>query len=290
MAQRLDEARARERAVEGSRRELVAWISHDLRTPLASIRAVAEALEDGVVEEPEAVAHYLRTLRTEADRLAGLVDDLFELSRITAGDLRLEMEPVALEDLVSDALSAASVVAVAKQVSLDGRMGGDARDLMASTPEVARVLSNVLDNAIRHTPAGGRVSVEAGFIDGSAYISVQDECGGIVAADLDRVFEPAFRGEAARTPRAHGAGGAGLGLAIARGLVEAHSGDISVTNAGQGCRFIVRLPASPRSKPPSEAPGQDGAHSVPAAGRAPARSATPATQGTRSTPTAGPAR
>ena len=242
MAGRLDEARARERAAEGSRRELIAWISHDLRTPLASIRAVAEALEDGVVEEPEEVARYLRTLRTEADRLAGLVDDLFELSRITSGDLRLELQPASLGDLVSDALAAASVVASAKHVRLDGRMAGGAADLLASTPEVARVLSNVLDNAVRHTPPGGTVAVEAGVDGGIAYVAVQDECGGILSRDLDRVFEPAFRGERARTPRGDGAGGAGLGLAIARGLVEAHHGEISVANEGGGCRFVVRLP------------------------------------------------
>ncbi len=291
MAQRLDEARSRERAAEGSRRELIAWISHDLRTPLASIRAVAEALEDGVVAEPDEVARYLRTLRTEADRLAGLVKDLFELSRISAGDLRLELEPVALEDLVSDALSAASVVATAKRVRLDGRMLGTTVDLMASTPEVTRVLSNVLDNAIRHTPPDGHVSLEAGFDGQAAYVSVQDECGGIVAPDLDRVFEPAFRGEAARTPRAEGAGGAGLGLAIARGLVEAHRGEISVTNAGRGCRFVVRLPTSPRRSAPSATSGEHGAPAGPTG--EPARVSTaspPARPGTRTAPTAEPGR
>jgi signal transduction histidine kinase len=245
MARKLDEARGRERAAEASRRELIAWISHDLRTPLSAIRAVAEALEDGVVDEPGEVARYLRTLRTEADRMAGLVDDLFELSRITSGALNLEFHPVSLGDLVSDALAAASVVASSKGVRLDGAMRGDDVDLLASTPEVSRALTNVLDNAVRHTPEGGTVSVEAQVAQGVAYIAVQDGCGGIRSQDLDRVFEPAFRGEMARTPRGEGVGGAGLGLAIARGFVEAHRGDISVTNEGPGCRFLVRLPAEP---------------------------------------------
>ena len=114
-------------------------------------------------------------------------------------------------------------------------MQGEATDLFASTPEVARALSNVLDNAVRHTPPGGTVTVEAGLADGIAFVAVQDECGGIRSRDLDRVFEPAFRGEVARTPRGDG-GGAGLGLAIARGIVEAHRGDISVANERRGCR------------------------------------------------------
>ncbi len=243
MTARIDAAITHERAADRSRRELITWISHDLRTPLAAIRAVAEALEDDLIEDPEEVARYHRALRTEADRLADLVDDLFELSRINSGTLRLDLQPVSLTDLVSDSLAAASIVASAKQVRLDGTMSGEATDLLASTPEVTRALSNVLDNAIRHTPPGGTVSVEAGVDDGTAYVAVEDGCGGIPPGDLDRVFEPAFRGEPARTPREEGAGGAGLGLAIARGIVRAHRGDISVSNVGPGCRFIVRLPS-----------------------------------------------
>jgi signal transduction histidine kinase len=243
MTARLDEVMTRERIADRSRRELIAWVSHDLRTPLAAIRAVAEALEDDLIDDPAVVARYHRTLRSEADRLAGLVDDLFELSRINSGSLQLDLQPVSLKDLVSDSLAAASVVASAKQVRLDGTMCGETADLMASMPEVARALSNVLDNAIQHTPTGGTVSVEAGVDGGNAYVAVEDGCGGIPPGDLDRVFEPAFRGEPARTPRPDGAGGAGLGLAIARGLIRAHRGDISVSNVRLGCRFVLRLPS-----------------------------------------------
>jgi len=242
MAERLADAHERERALEASRRELVAWVSHDLRTPLAGIRAMAEALEDGVVADPETVSRYHGRLRVEADRLTGMVDDLFELSRIHAGALRLQLERVALGDLVSDALAAADPLASAKGVRLHGAVAGTP-DVAVSVDEVSRVLRNLLHNAIRHTPSDGTIVVESGTDAAYAYVAVHDACGGIPEQDLDRVFDVAFRGEAARTP-AH-EGGAGLGLAIARGLVEAHSGAISVENTGAGCRFVVRLPLSP---------------------------------------------
>jgi signal transduction histidine kinase len=244
MSAQLEAARARERALEASRRELVAWVSHDLRTPLAAVRAMAEALEDGVVSDPETVARYHRQLGLEVDHLAGLVDDLFELSRTQAGVLELHLEPVALGDLISDALAGAAPVAQAKGVRLEGRLDGHPPALALSTPEVARALRNLLENAIRHTPADGTVRVEAGIDESHAYVAVADACGGIPAPDLDRVFDIAFRGEAARSP---GNGtGAGLGLAIARGMVEAHGGELTVGNEGPGCRFVVRLPLEAR--------------------------------------------
>lgn len=238
---RLAESRQQAAAIEESRRELVAWVSHDLRTPLAGIRAMVEALEDGLVDEPETVARYYRTLRQEADRLAGLVDDLFELSRIHAGALNLALERVALDELVSDAVAGVAMAADAKGVELHGQVGAPPPVVELSIPEMARVVRNLLDNAIRHTPAGGAVRIEA-TIDPArqaALVSVIDGCGGIPAPDLPRVFEMAYRGDAARTPSD---GGAGLGLAVARGLVEAHQGEISVTNEGDGCRFTIRLP------------------------------------------------
>ncbi|MEO7837102.1 MAG: HAMP domain-containing sensor histidine kinase [Acidimicrobiales bacterium] len=240
MSTRLDQARARERSLDASRRELVAWVSHDLRTPLAGIRAMVEALEDGVVTDAPTVERYHRTMRLEVDRLAGLVDDLFELSRIQAGALELHLEPASLSDLISDALAGASVVADAKGVLLKGCLNGPAPELEVATPEVLRVLRNLLDNAIRHTPSAGQVYLEAGVLDHHAVVSVLDSCGGIPSGELDRVFDLAFRGDSARTPE-H-LGGAGLGLAIARGIVEAHHGDIAVRNEEDGCRFTLRLP------------------------------------------------
>lgn len=235
----LNVARARERAMEDSRRELVAWVSHDLRTPLAGIRAMVEALADGVVTDPATVARYHATLVRETERLTQLVDDLFELSRIQAGTLDLELERVGLADLVSDAIAATGAVAVARGVELDGQMHGSAPEVAASVPDLARVIHNLLDNAIRNTPRGGHVRVEAGTEGGHAVLSVSDGCGGIPSHEIDRVFDLAFRGDVARTP---GDGGGGFGLAIARGLVEAHQGEIDVANEVGGCRFTIRLP------------------------------------------------
>jgi signal transduction histidine kinase len=238
------EARARERAAEASRRELVAWISHDLRTPLAGIRAMAEALSDGVVCTPDDLAAYAGRIRRETERLSDMVDDLFELSRITAGALQLQLSAVPLHDVVSEAVAAQAPVAARRGV----RVLASAATwpvVRGSDPELARVVRNLLANAIRHTPASGTVVVGAGVSDGEAWLRVDDACGGIPEADLSRLFEVAFRGSKARTP---GPGdrdvdpGAGLGLAIARGLVEAHSGRIAARNYGPGCRFEVHLP------------------------------------------------
>lgn len=241
---RLEESRARERALEESRRELVAWVSHDLRTPLAGIRAMAEALEDGVVKDEATTARYHTGLRHEADRLAVMVDDLFELSRINAAALSLTLQEVSLADLVSDAVASAQPVAAAKGVRVVGGAGDELPAVEGSVPELGRVLRNLLSNAIRHTPADGVVSVVAGAEGESVYVDVSDACGGISAEDLPRVFDVAYRGTVARTP--DGDGGAGLGLAIARGLVEAHQGDITIRNEGAGCRVRVRLPAQLR--------------------------------------------
>jgi signal transduction histidine kinase len=238
---RLAEAQAQASALERSRRELVAWVSHDLRTPLAGVRAMVEALEDRVVEDPETVARYYATMRREIDRLAGLVNDLFELSRIQSGSLALDIEAVALDELVGDAVAGAAIAAAAKGIDLRGEVGEPSPVVELSTPEMVRVVRNLLDNAIRHTPPGGVVVITAGVDDSgeAAEVSVQDACGGIPERELDSVFEMAYRGDAARTP---GDGGGGLGLAVARGLVEAHHGEISVHNQGPGCRFTVRLP------------------------------------------------
>jgi signal transduction histidine kinase len=234
-----DEARERERLAEASRRELVAWVSHDLRTPLAGLRAMAEALEDGVVSDADTVADYHRRMRGESDRMAELVDDLFELSRINAGALRLTIAAVSLGDVVSDAIASAEPVAAAQRVRLVAE-GGQWPTVRGSEPELSRIVANLLRNAIRHTPSDGTVSVTGGRDELGGWFAVSDCCGGIPEADLARVFDVAFRGETARTPRA--AAGGGLGLAIVRGLVEAHRGQVVVRNVDGGCRFVVHLP------------------------------------------------
>jgi len=238
---RLDEARDRQQMLESSRRELVAWVSHDLRTPLAGMRAIVEALEDGVVADPATVERYLGTLREEVDQLAALVDDLFELSRTQAGALHLHFQLVSLGDLVSDVLAGSAPVAAAKGVQLEGRLVGPPPDLEVSAPEVLRALRNLLENAIRHTPSDGSVIVEAGIdrdVPDYAYVAVRDNGGGVPAEDIARIFDVAFQGDRARTPGA----GAGLGLAIAKGFVEAHRGRLDVANDNGGAVFTMRLP------------------------------------------------
>jgi signal transduction histidine kinase len=233
------EAREKERQAEAGRRELVAWVSHDLRTPLAGLRAMAEALEDGVVADPDTVAEYHRRIRTETDRMSELVDDLFELSRINAGALRLSLESVSLGDVVSDAVASAAPLAAAAGVRLVAGQG-EWPTVAGSEPELSRIVGNLLRNAIRYTPSDGTITVTGGRDDAGGWVAVSDDCGGIPDADLPRVFDVAFRGAPARTPEKETGGG--LGLAIVRGLVEAHKGQVSVRNVDGGCRFEVHLP------------------------------------------------
>jgi signal transduction histidine kinase len=237
-AARLAEQRARDAALEASRRDLVAWVSHDLRTPLAGLRAMAEALEDGVAEDP---ARYHRQMRVEVDRLSGLVDDLFELSRIQAGALSLAYEQVLAADLVSDTIAAADPLAKAGGVRLAGTASGPL-PVRADGRELGRALANLVVNAIRHTPTDGSVTVSANPTDeGDAVVlAVTDGCGGIPDRDLDRVFDVAWRGNAERNAEA----GGGLGLAIVRGIAEAHGGAVAVHNVEGGCRFELRIPAT----------------------------------------------
>jgi signal transduction histidine kinase len=254
--ERLAQARSRERALEASRRELVAWVSHDLRTPLAGLRAMAEALEDQVVIDPREVSQYHTQIRREVDRLTLMIDDLFELSRIHAGALRLSRRMVGLEDVVAEVVASAEPVARAKGVRLTGA-AVRGMPVFVDSAEMGRALRNLVTNAIRHTPSDGVVDVLAEAQGGMACVAVSDACGGIPPEDLPRVFDVAFRGESARTPGPQE--GAGLGLSIARGIVEAHSGQIAVRNAGSGCQFLIRLPLghpSPSAPAPAGPPGR----------------------------------
>ena len=236
---RLGRSRAREQALEASRRELVAWVSHDLRTPLAGLRAMAEALEDQVVTDPREVSRYHTQIRVETDRLAKMIDDLFQLSKIHAGTLRLSPRLVGLEDLIAEVAASTEPVARAKGVRLTGA-AAPGMAVLIDPAEFGRAVRNLVTNAIRHTPPNGTIELVGTIQSGLACVSVADECGGIPPGDLPRVFDVAFRGESARTPDP--SGGAGLGLSIARGIVEAHSGKINVRNTGPGCQFVISLP------------------------------------------------
>lgn len=241
-SERLARSRAREQRLEESRRELVAWVSHDLRSPLAGLRAMTEALEDGLADDP---ARYHRQIRSEVDRMVRMVDDLFELSRIHAGALRLSLEPVLLGDLVSEALASADPVARSRGVRLGGTVD-EGLEVVADAAGLSRVVANLVMNAIRHTPADGAVRVIGRSTPDGIELAVTDGCGGLTPEEIDRVFDVAWQGSRARTPDAEAAfgSGAGLGLAIVRGIVEAHHGSVSVDNQLPGCRFLVRLPSA----------------------------------------------
>jgi signal transduction histidine kinase len=235
----LEASRERERLLDQSRRDLVSWVSHDLRTPMASLMAMTEALEDGLAADPR---RYLAQMRRDVGRLTTMVDDLFELSTIQSGVMVPQIVPVVLRDLVSDTIASADAVARARGVHLGGEIPDGVR-VNADPAALSRAISNLLMNGIRHTPSDGAVHVRAQRLPGGVEVSVTDGCSGIPDSELDRVFEMGWRGSSARTPgEDHGAG---LGLAIVRGIVEAHRGEVQVENLvpGPGCRFRILLPA-----------------------------------------------
>lgn len=240
--------REQERAAERSRRELVAWVSHDLRTPLAGIRAMGEALADGVVTDSADVARYAEQIGRETNRLSGMVDDLFEMSKINAGALRLALEPVDLRELIDEVLAANRPSAERASIDLHADQPDTRIMVSADDRALGRVLTNLVSNAIAHTPPGGQVAISAGTAGDHAWARVEDTGPGIAEPDLPRIFEIAYRGTAARSPVAADGvpAGSGMGLAIAAGLVAAHHGDITVENRDRGCRFEVRLPLTER--------------------------------------------
>jgi signal transduction histidine kinase len=240
-SRRLAESREAVAAIDASRRELVAWISHDLRTPLASLRAMAEALEDGLAEDPQ---RFHRQMRVQVDHLSGMVDDLFELSKIQSGTLSLTLEPISVYDLVSDAVADVAPLAASRSITLL-ETTADGLLVVGDPRELTRVVVNLSLNAIQHSPIGAEISISAQPDGaGNAVLSVQDCGGGIPEHDLPKVFEAGWRSAPARgLEDALGSSGAGLGLAIVHGIVTAHQGAIAVSNVAGGCRFDVSLPA-----------------------------------------------
>jgi signal transduction histidine kinase len=243
MARALEDAAEREREMEQARRDLVAAVSHDLRTPLASTRALIEALADGVAADPQTERRYLSSASRELAHLSRLVEDLFELARIDAGILQLTLEEASLHDLISDTISSFQPQADQRGVHLVGEVVGDVDPVLANPSRLQRVLHNLVSNALRHTPADGTVALRATPEGEEVRVEVADTGEGIAAKDLPLVFERSFHGEQSRTrTEKDDAPGAGLGLAIARGLVEAHGGTIDVeSDPGRGSCFYFTL-------------------------------------------------
>jgi signal transduction histidine kinase len=245
MIEQLRGEEARRGASERARRGLVVAISHDLRTPLAALRVLVEAVEDRIVTGATR-ERYLKEMRTHVGVLSSLIEDLFELSRAQAGELQLASRPVELGELVSETVAAMRAPGEERGVTViadplpDG--GGGAGLLAVVDPEqIRRVLLNLLDNAIRYTPPGGTVTARASRRDGAIEVEVADDGCGIARAESARVFEAFYRGggNLARSGR-----GAGLGLAIARAIVEAHHGEMRLAPSQAGTRVCFSLPAS----------------------------------------------
>lgn len=240
MAEQLQAADKKQRDLESLRRDLIAWVGHDLQTPLTSMRAVLEALSDGVVDEPEMVKRYLATAQRDVMSLSALIDDLFQMSQLDAGGFPLHRAPASLNDLVSDTLESFSQLARQQGINLEGEVESDVDPVFMDTQAIGRVLNNLISNALRHTAAQGRVSVWVRRTSHGVEVTVSDTGEGIRPQDIPHIFERFYRGEKSRN---RGTGGAGLGLAIARGIVKAHGGDIQVqSELGKGTQFSFYLP------------------------------------------------
>jgi signal transduction histidine kinase len=221
--------------IEEARRQLVAAASHDLRTPLASLRLLVESIDDGVATG-ETRDRYLAEIRTHVAVLSDLIDDLFELSRIEAGDISWTMRQVELHGLIGDTVAAMRAPAAERGVTIAAELPAGEVVAEANAEKVQRVLFNLIQNAIRHTPADGSVTVRARATGGGVEVEVADDGEGVPAGEGERVFEAFYRGDAAR-----GEDGAGLGLAISRAIVEAHGGKIWLEDGMPGTRVHFTL-------------------------------------------------
>ena len=235
MQSQLQRSRLRERAVEEARRELVAWMSHDLRTPIGRIKAIVEALGDGIITNAAEVSDYHARLLKEVDRLGTLVGDLLELNRINAGALNLEPERVSLREVVSESVASFNVIAASRDVTLNGPEHVDA-DVLMSVTHFERALANLLDNALRYSHPGGVVDVGVSETEESVSVFVDDACGRVDVDELRQLLVGPHASHEGNGVRKNG-----LGLPIAKGLIEAQGGRLNVERTRRGCRFALTL-------------------------------------------------
>jgi signal transduction histidine kinase len=242
LGRRLLEAEHERAAIDRERRDLTASVSHDLRTPLASMRAMLEALDDGVVDDPQEVTRYHAVLRREVGRLDRMIDDLFELSRLDAGALKLHLGTVDVGEVVEEVADAMRARARKKGVSIGVDNGGSPVEAMIDGEQVERALANLVQNALEHTPAGGEIWIKVASHDGCLELSVADTGKGISSADMGRIWQRFYRADKSRN-RDGTLDGGGLGLAIVKGIVEAHGGSVSAESTpNRGSVFTLRLP------------------------------------------------
>ena len=225
-------------AAEGARRDLVAAVSHDLRTPLTSLRVLIEAVEDDVVDG-ELRRRYLKAIRTDVSALGAMIDDLFELSRLETGDIEWSLSRVHIPDLVDETVDAMRVQAEAARITVRAEVPGDLGPAYGNPEKLQRVLFNLIQNAIRHTPADGSIAVRAESMADRLEVEVADTGIGIPSHERDRVFEASYRagGDASRSTD-----GAGLGLAISKAIVESHGGRIWLADCERGTSVRFSLP------------------------------------------------
>ena len=242
MATRVESAALEQQELDQLRHELLAWTSHDLQTPLTSMRAMVEALADDMVEDKDTRQRYLTTILREIQSLSALIDDLLQVAQLDAGGLRIDPAWNSLSDLISDTLESFSELASQQGILLAGEAGPDLDSTWFDAPRIGRVVANLIQNALQHTPHGGEVRVSARKENGQITVEVRDNGEGISQDDLPQIFETFYRGEKSRS---RATGGSGLGLAIAKGLVEAHGGEIAASSAvGQGTTIEFRIPTS----------------------------------------------
>jgi signal transduction histidine kinase len=246
MAENLQKVEDQKTLVEQTRRDLIAWVSHDLRTPLTSIRVMFEALADEVVTDPDTVSRYIHSSLTEVQHLSRLIDDLFEMAKLDAGRLDTDIDRASLKDLISDVLSSMSAQADRRQVKLCGSVSEDVDPVMMAPDKIQRVLYNLIDNALQHTPPQGEVTIRACRENDQARVDVHNTGPAIDPIHLPHIFTSFYRGDRSRVRDEDGRRGTGLGLAIARGFVEAHHGRLWVEScADSGTTFSFTLPLSP---------------------------------------------
>jgi signal transduction histidine kinase len=237
MSRRLAEQAAHRNASEQARKDLIAAISHDLRTPLTSLRLLAHGIEDGLLDSAQGENGYAEEMAVHVRSLSAMVDDLFELTRLEAGDIHWSIQRVSIDQLVGETVDAMRPQAAAKGIAVKTRVPSDLAAAEANPEKLQRVLFNLIQNAIRHTPEDGSVTVAAESADQTIEVEVTDTGSGVPAVERERVFEPFFRGDSSRA-----SGGSGLGLSICRAIIEVHGGRIWLDNADGGTRVRFTLP------------------------------------------------
>jgi two-component system sensor histidine kinase BaeS len=240
MAERLEQAEREAERLEKARRDFIAGASHDLRTPLSSLRAMLEAIADGVVEDS---ADYIRRSQHVISQMSDLTDDLVELATLDSGAAPLERRLTSIDEVIETAVEGAALRAEAKGVELQGPDHSDLPPIPIAADKIGRVLQNLLDNAIDHTESGGEVRISSSERNGTVEVTVRDTGEGIREESLPYIFERFYRGEESRTRASSEVGGVGLGLAIAKELVEAHGGSIWAESGSEsGTRITFSLP------------------------------------------------